>query len=174
LALRGFGAVLRGGQRDAHLLDPDFRLGVLRGAAQRELAQRFIVFVLSADGQVDVGERTLPPSPTLARLVHHTSGEGRFRWLHARAGAAAELAAAAHEAHDDIAWVVTREQTLDEQWFGPVVSPPVQARLGDVAMVTHADVSFDDPADTGPHPLVCRHGSLTAAEVYVPLLAAVG
>jgi hypothetical protein len=132
------------------------------------------LLVTADHGQVDVGERTLPPSPTLARLVHHTSGEGRFRWLHARAGAAAELAAAAHEAHDDIAWVVTREQTLDEQWFGPVVSPPVQARLGDVALVTHADVSFDDPADTGPHPLVCRHGSLTAAEVYVPLLAAVG
>jgi hypothetical protein len=61
---------------------------------------------------------------------------------------------------------------LDEAWFGPVVSPPVQARLGDVALVARADVSFDDPADSGPFELVCRHGSLTAAEVYVPLLAA--
>jgi hypothetical protein len=32
-------------------------------------------------------------------------------------------------------------------------------------------VSFHDPADTGPFRLVCRHGSLTAAEVLVPLLA---
>ena len=53
-----------------------------------------------------------------------------------------------------------------------VVSPPVQARLGDVALVTHADVSFDDPADSGPFQLQCRHGSLTAAEVYVPVIAA--
>ena len=71
-----------------------------------------------------------------------------------------------------MAWVVTRQQMLDEQWFGPVVSPPVQARLGDVALVAHADVSFDDPADSGPFQLVCRHGSLTSAEVYVPLMAA--
>ena len=129
--------------------------------------------VVTADhGQVQVGQNTLPPAAALQRFVHHSSGEGRFRWLHARPGAAADLAAAATEAHSDIAWVVTRQQMLDEQWFGPVVSPPVQARLGDVALVAHADVSFDDPSDSGPYPLVCRHGSLTAAEVYVPLIAA--
>jgi hypothetical protein len=129
--------------------------------------------VVTADhGQVHVGTNTLPPSPDLARFTHHSSGEGRFRWLHAKPGATDDLAAAATEAHADVAWVVTRQQMLDEHWFGPTVSPPVQARLGDVALVTHADVSFDDPADSGPYPLVCRHGSLTAAEVYVPLIAA--
>jgi Type I phosphodiesterase / nucleotide pyrophosphatase len=129
--------------------------------------------VVTADhGQVHVGEHTLPPSAELDRFVHHSSGEGRFRWLHARPGAADELATAATEAHGDVAWVVTRQQMLDEQWFGPIVSPPVQARLGDVAMVAFADISFDDPSDSGPYPLVCRHGSLTAAEVYVPLVAA--
>ncbi|MEX0848368.1 MAG: alkaline phosphatase family protein [Ilumatobacteraceae bacterium] len=128
--------------------------------------------VTADHGQVHVGDRIVTPAAELNRLVHHSSGEGRFRWLHARSGAAADLAAAAHEAHSDVAWVVTREQVLDEQWFGPVVSPPVQARLGDVAMVAREDVSFDDPADSGPYELVCRHGSLTSAEVYVPLLAA--
>jgi len=129
--------------------------------------------VVTADhGQVHVGPNTLSPSAELDRFVHHSSGEGRFRWLHARAGATDDLAAAAAAAHGEVAWVVTRQQMIDEQWFGPVVSPPVQARLGDVALVAHADVSFDDPADSGPFHLVCRHGSLTAAEVYVPLMAA--
>jgi hypothetical protein len=129
--------------------------------------------VVTADhGQVHVGDRIVVPSSGVQRLVHHSSGEGRFRWLHARPGAAAELAAAAAEAHGDVAWIVTREQTIDEQWFGPVVSPPVQARLGDVALVARDDVSFHDDADSGPYELVCRHGSLTAAEVYVPLIAA--
>jgi hypothetical protein len=41
-----------------------------------------------------------------------------------------------------------------------------------VALVARADVSFHDPIDSGAYPLVCRHGSLTSAEVYVPLLAA--
>ena len=70
------------------------------------------------------------------------------------------------------AWVVSRNQTIDEGWFGPVVSPPVAARLGDVALVARDPISFHDPADSGPFQLVCRHGSLTAAEMLVPLLAA--
>ncbi|MEZ5221134.1 MAG: alkaline phosphatase family protein [Ilumatobacteraceae bacterium] len=131
--------------------------------------------VVTADhGQVHVGERIVTPDAAVSKLVHHASGEGRFRWLHARPGAGTELAAAAAAAHGEVAWVVTREQTLDEQWFGPVVSPPVQARLGDVALVARDEVSFHDPADSGPFELVCRHGSLTAAEVYVPLIAATG
>ena len=44
------------------------------------------------------------------------------------------------------------------------------ARLGDVALVARDPISFDDPADTGPFQLVCRHGSLTSAEMLVPLL----
>ena len=129
--------------------------------------------VVTADhGQVHVGDRTVELHADVQRLVHHGSGEGRFRWLHARSGAADDLAAAAAAAHGDVAWVVTREQTLDEQWFGPVVPPPVQSRLGDVALVARDEVSFHDPADSGPFELVCRHGSLTSAEVYVPLIAA--
>ena len=105
-------------------------------------------------------------------LTRSQSGEGRFRWLHARHGATDDLLAAATEAHGDVAWVVSRNQTIDEGWFGPVVSPPVAARLGDVALVARDPISFHDPADSGPFQLVCRHGSLTAAEMLVPLLAA--
>jgi hypothetical protein len=54
------------------------------------------------------------------------------------------------------------------------VSAPIRARLGDVAVVAREAVSFDDPADTGHVVLVCRHGSLTSAEVRVPLLATRG
>jgi hypothetical protein len=48
----------------------------------------------------------------------------------------------------------------------------VAARLGDVALVAHAPIAFDDPADTGSYRLQCRHGSLTSAEMLVPLLGA--
>jgi len=33
------------------------------------------------------------------------------------------------------------------------------------------DVSFDDPADKTYFELQCRHGSLTTAEIDVPLIA---
>jgi hypothetical protein len=130
------------------------------------------VLLITADhGQVHVGRNTFSPSRDVLGLTHHTSGEGRFRWLHAKPGLADDLLKAATDAHADVAWIVSRDQTIDEHWFGPVISPPIQSRLGDVALVAFAPISFDDPSDTGPYPLVCRHGSLTAAEMYVPLIA---
>jgi hypothetical protein len=46
------------------------------------------------------------------------------------------------------------------------------SRLGDVALVAKGTHAFVDPADTGPYRLIGRHGSLTRAEMLVPLLAA--
>ena len=80
------------------------------------------------------------------------------------------MAEAARDEVGHLAWVVTREQTLDERWFGPAMAPAVRSRLGDVALVAREPVSFHDPADSGPFELVCRHGSLTSAEVNVPLV----
>jgi hypothetical protein len=136
-----------------------------------ELPPGAALLITADHGQVHVGENTLEPAAEVARLTHHTSGEGRFRWLHAKPGQADDLLKAATDAHGHVAWAVTRQQTLDEKWFGGVVSPPVQARLGDVALAAFAPCSFEDPSDTGPYELVCRHGSLTSAEMLVPLIA---
>ena len=145
------------------------------GAADAIVAQLIgilpsgVDLVITADhGQVHVGKSLIKPRRDVAALSAFGSGEGRFRWLHAKPGAAADLLAAAAEAHGDVAWVVDRQQVLDERWFGPVISAPVAARLGDVAMVAHQPVSFIDPEEPG-HELACRHGSLTSAEMLVPL-----
>ena len=133
------------------------------------------VLLVTADhGQVEVGDRVLVPDPAVMAMVATQSGEGRFRWWHVNRASVDELAKAAIDAYGDVAWIVTREQVLDEQWFGPTVSGPVAARLGDVAVVAREAVSFHDPLDAGAFPLVCRHGSLTSAEVRVPLLASAG
>ena len=130
-----------------------------------------MLLVTADHGQVDVGDRIIDPPADLLAMVGEQSGEGRFRWWHARPARPTSWRAAAAELYDDVAWVVTREQVIDEHWFGPAIAPPIAARLGDVALVAHQPVSFHDPADSGPFPLVCRHGSLTSAEVLVPLLA---
>ena len=104
-------------------------------------------------------------------MVAQQSGEGRFRWWHARHGAVDDLAKASGERYEDVAWVVTKEQVIDEHWFGPSIASPMAARLGDVALVPFAPISFHDPGDSGPFALICRHGSLTPAELLVPLLA---
>jgi hypothetical protein len=158
---RGFGPFYDAEVRAADRLVADLVDVLPAGAA---------LLVTADHGQVHVGTNTLRPAPEVQRLTRSSSGEGRFRWLHARHGAAADLLAAATEAHSDVAWVVSRAEIIEQGWFGPVVSPPVAARLGDVALVAREPVSFDDPADSGPYPLVCRHGSLTSAEMLVPLL----
>ena len=85
----------------------------------------------------------------------------------------ADLLAAAAEAHPD-AWVTDRASFLDGGWMGPTVGRDAAERLGDVAVVSLGLTSYDDPADTGPFPLVGRHGSMTADEMLVPLVAAPG
>lgn len=131
------------------------------------------VLVVTADhGQVDVGENILAPDPAVLAHVRQQSGEGRFRWLHAVPGHEHALAEAARECHGDVAWVRTLAEIEMEGWFGPTLSAAARARLGDVALVAREDVSFSEPADTGVFELVGRHGSLTPAEMRVPLLAA--
>ncbi len=142
------------------------------GAVLEQLPDGAALLVTADHGQVEVGERLVEPHADLLQRCRHQSGEGRFRWLHARPGAAADLLAAAREHHGHHAWVHSRAELLEAGWFGPVVSPPVAARYGDVALVPFEPISFHDPADSGPFALVCRHGSLTSAEMLVPLLAA--
>jgi len=127
--------------------------------------------VTSDHGQVEVGDALRLPSSGLLDMVDLLSGEGRFRWLHARPGAIDDVRAAAQEQHGDEAWVRTREQMVDEGWLGGVPAPHVAARLGDVALVARAPVAFLDPADTRETRLLGRHGSLTAAEMFVPFVS---
>ena len=129
--------------------------------------------MVSADhGQVACGTTETELHPEVRAATQFLSGEARFRWMHAK-GSVADLAAAAEEYHGHDAWVRTVDQMLDEHWFGPQgITEEIRARLGDVALLPFADTAFSDPNDTGPFELIGRHGSMTAAEMYVPCLAA--
>jgi hypothetical protein len=127
--------------------------------------------VVTADhGQVEVGNSVELIGPEIMEAVTLISGEGRFRWLHVRPGATADVAATALALHGDVAWVRTKEQLIADGWLGGVPSAEVAGRLGDVVLVPFAPTAFLDPADTGELRLMARHGSLTPAEMYIPLL----
>jgi predicted AlkP superfamily pyrophosphatase or phosphodiesterase len=133
---------------------------------------RGAVLVITSDhGQLHVGDNLITPDREVLDEVSFQSGEGRFRWLHARPGRADALLAVAQAHHGGDAWVLSQDQMVDEGWFGPRVSDAARARLGDVALVAKGTVAFFDPHDSGPFDLVSRHGSLTSAEMRVPLLA---
>ena len=130
------------------------------------------VLLITADhGQVEVGTNTTALDAEVSAIVTLQSGEGRFRWLHTRPSAVDDLLAACTEHHGDAAWVMRRDELIDGGWFGPRVTGAARQRLGDVALIARTPTSFDDIADSGPFPLICRHGALTDDELDVPLLA---
>ena len=96
------------------------------------------------------------------------------RPLGARAGKAAELERAAREVHGDVAWVFTREELVDGGWLGPAGPAQHARRIGDIVLAPFADMGFADPATPRENRMASRHGSLTPAEMLVPLLAAPG
>ena len=129
--------------------------------------------VTSDHGQVEVGDRLVLLDDEVLGDVAMTSGEGRFLWLHAAPGRAGALEATCRQRFEASgqAWVRTRREVIDEGWFGGPLTPSWEERLGDVALVAIEPVAFLDPADQGSAGLRCRHGSLTPAELLVPLLA---
>ncbi len=133
---------------------------------------RDCALAVTADhGQVEVRSAPIELDGSVSADVELLSGEARFRWLHARPGAAERLAGRCRDLYGDVAWVRTRAEVVAERWLGEPPAPKVARRLGDVALVAREPVAFFDPADTGELRLVSRHGSLTSAEMLVPFLA---
>jgi hypothetical protein len=161
---------LRDGFYDAELLAVDRLVGELRDV----LPEEAVLVVTSDHGQVHVGPEGWRDLHDLQGLFERGSGDGRFRYLHAPAGGAAELVAAATEHFAADAWVLSRAQLLDEGWLGPAPSPPARRRVGDVVLAAQGPVAFVDPALPREAGLVSAHGSLTEAEMRVPLLAGPG
>lgn len=152
---------------DAEVAFADQLVGMLRDA----LPSGVELIVTADHGQVDCRDGLRPIDPAVLQHTARRSGEGRFRWLHAVPGQLNDLLAAAEATHGHHAWIRSLEQILDEQWFGRTMSSAVRSRLGDVAMCPWEPIAFEDPADTGPFHLVGRHGSMTSAEMRVPLLS---
>jgi predicted AlkP superfamily pyrophosphatase or phosphodiesterase len=127
--------------------------------------------VTSEHGQVQVGGRNVSIDDDVQSLVSRYSGEGRFRWLHALPGRADDLAALCRERFSELAWVMSRDEAVATTMFGGPLPDWILSRLGDVALIAKEPVAFRDPTHDHENQMQCRHGSLTPAEMYVPLLA---
>ena len=163
---RGFGAYY-----DSEIAATDWLVGSLLNT----LPSGTTLAITADHGQVQVDDNVVHLSNDIKASLHHQSGEGRFRWLHAKRGQESDLLQIATDSYSDIAWVASRDQVIEEAWLGPArggrIADQVKRRLGDVALVPFTATTFDDPLDSGPFSLVCRHGSLTADEMFVPFLA---
>ena len=132
------------------------------------------LLVTADHGHVHLAATPRRSLDAVARWCAAFSGDARCRYLHATPGRAGTLAAAAAEAYGDEAWVMTRDEFVDDGWLGPEVRDRVIASVGDVVVAAHAPVIYPAPDHPGEGDLRAHHGSFTADEMLVPLLAARG
>ncbi|GAA1930218.1 alkaline phosphatase family protein [Nocardioides hwasunensis] len=97
-------------------------------------------------------------------------GEARFRHLYCAARAVDDVVATWREVLGTHATVLTREDAIGRGWFGDV-HPSVLPRLGDVMVACHGDAAVMSSVDFAYEgTLVGLHGSLTPAEMLIPIL----
>ncbi len=156
----GFGEHYDAELRICDQLMADLLMAVPRGTA---------VVATSDHGLVDCSGGVLQIDRSVLDCSAGESGEPRFRWLHARQGRRNDLHQAALDVHGSQAWVRTADEIIDEGWLGPVVTDAARSRLGDVALAARDNWAFEY-SQQYKSKLVGRHGSLTSAEMLVPLL----
>lgn len=120
--------------------------------------------MIASETIVDIDSR-----PDLLAGVDTVAGEARVRHAYTLPGAAAEVATTWATALDGLARVLTREQALDEQLFGP--GRGHADRLGDViAIATGGVVLARTTNEELESSLLGHHGANTAAEQHIPLI----
>ncbi len=131
------------------------------------------LLVTGDHGMIRVGEVIdLDDRPSLQREVRLIGGEARVRHVYVeRPDALAEVTAAWRDELAGHARVVTREQVVDEQWFGPEPGPEIRRRIGDLVAVAQGRSILACPArEPIESSLLGHHGAPTAAEQLVPLI----
>jgi hypothetical protein len=129
------------------------------------------VIVTADHGMVQVDSPVdFDRQPELQTGVRALGGEPRARHVYAEPGAADDVAAAWRELLGADFTVATRAEVVGWGWFGPRVTSRVAPRIGDVVVVANNNRAV---IRSGGEPLQSRlvghHGSLTPAEMLVPL-----
>ena len=147
-------------------------------AALRELAARVpddtSVVVTADHGMVDVpfADRVdLIHEPGLMVGVRHLGGEPRNLQLYTEAGAAGDVEQAWRSRFGERVHLLTREQAVDEGWFG-AVRDGVVGRIGDLTVVTRGSFALVHSGLMRRElvALLGLHGSTSEAELAVPVV----
>lgn len=117
-------------------------------------------------GRIDLADR-----PELDAGVRLLTGEPRVAYVHAVPGAHDDVLSSWRDTFGSQAWVLSRDEAIAAGWFGPQVHPQFRARIGDVVVAAREPIAiFDSRRHAEFRSLIGLHGSLTEAELLVPLL----
>jgi predicted AlkP superfamily pyrophosphatase or phosphodiesterase len=140
-----------------------------------ELPDDTVLLVTADHGMIDLpedGRFDLDTVPELRDGVDLVAGEARLRHLYVQPGATDDVVASWREVVGDRAVVERREDLTD--WFGPI-APEVRGRFGDVIVASLDQFAVFSSADF-PQEFMLRgfHGSISEAELAIPLLISAG
>ncbi|MEU7633038.1 alkaline phosphatase family protein [Nocardia sp. NPDC049220] len=141
-------------------------------AAIADQLPRGAVLIVTADhGMVELVERVdFDTTAALHEGVRLLGGEPRARHVYTRDGASADVAATWQGTLGADFAILTRDDAIANGWFGPTVRHRIADRIGDLVVVARAQGGV---IRSGTEPLqsmlVGHHGSLTPAEMNVPL-----
>lgn len=151
-----------------HLIRIDRMCERLRAALPDDVR----VIVTGDHGMVDVptGHQIIAEDdPTLMAGVSALAGESRFRQVYVDSDQPRRVAARWRDRLGERAWVRTRDEAIDEGWFGPV-DVRLRERYGHVLVALRSDYAVMTRQFPRELTLIGMHGSMTAAEMTVPLL----
>jgi predicted AlkP superfamily pyrophosphatase or phosphodiesterase len=129
--------------------------------------------IVTADhGMLDIrpGHRIIAEDdPQLMAGVSALAGEPRFRHVYVDRDRPGRVADRWRDRLGSRAWVLDRDQAIEEDWFGSV-DPQLLQRYGHVLVAMREDWAVMTRQLPRELTLIGMHGSLTPAEMLVPLL----
>ncbi|GAB3277220.1 alkaline phosphatase family protein [Parasphingorhabdus pacifica] len=149
----------------------------LVGMLVEQLPADTLLVVTSDHGMVRVDPAEaldFDTEPALRDGVRLLGGEPRARHLYTEPGARTDVQQAWQELVGDRGLVILGEDAIEAGWFGPVVDNWVRPRIGDVIAVMRKTGVNRSAVEPGASALLGQHGSLTADEQFIPLLASAG
>ncbi|MCU1545483.1 MAG: alkaline phosphatase family protein [Homoserinimonas sp.] len=108
--------------------------------------------------------------------IRHIAGEPRCLQLHFEPDAGQQLRTTVLErwraSEGGRATVLTRDEAIEQGWFGKQVHPDVVPRIGDVLVAARKSIAYYDSrvASKSGQKMIGQHGSLTPDETAIPLI----
>ncbi|PFG49742.1 putative AlkP superfamily pyrophosphatase or phosphodiesterase [Amycolatopsis sulphurea] len=134
-----------------------------------------VLAVVADHGMVRIGEKLdLEATPELLAGVRAFGGEVRARHVYTEPGAEADVRQTWQTVLGERAWVRSRDEAIEEGWFG-TVSDRVRPRIGNVVAAARGTFGMvRELGESVESSLLGQHGSFTEAEQLVPLVLAAG
>jgi hypothetical protein len=149
------------------------------GQFVKSLSDREGLLLTADHGVLDVPAHShvlFGDEPSLIDGIRFVAGEPRGLQLHFEPDASPRLRETVLErwktAESERSQVFTRQEAIDDGWFGPVVHPSVESRIGDILVAARKAVAYYDirSETQAGRLMVGQHGSSSSEERIVPLL----